>query len=297
MMARRNVSAFCLAHRSSFSGMRVPSMASSKAFQCGSWPRRQAHWNWTSSFYRWLHLEGTIDPAVPRPIVNGHASVGLLARSDIDQGIPGGARTISRTYETAIDADGTFRFDSLPQGEGQILAWCQGWCSIETLPVIPEDSAFIWTDGDEDEQRRFVEGFGDYSYTPQRVRVPGSGNPLIVFMQRTATLEVTVQGPDRQPLEGAIAWASPNVSYGGGGSGIYPWGKWSAHTDSNGIARIENLPGQKGETWVEARHDGLQLRMSRSMRLDNPSVVLRPGKTSTLTIQLLPEHGMATPGR
>jgi hypothetical protein len=232
-----------------------------------------------------LHLElgalhtqlGRLDDAVPRPIEDGHVWV-VLGR-----GGTAGEPSIHRDFEAPVRADGTFELADLPPARGQIVALTSGWVSRQT-PFGPLEAAARRL-GRELTFGEIEQAFQEErpeSLEPQRIAVP-SPAPLVVAMERSGSLEVTVAQPDGSPLAGARVSASPNVRWIGIGSTIFPWREWTATTDASGAARIDDLPPDDSLS-VGAFHGSFQ--MSRADRDRSPSVEILSGRTATLEIVL-----------
>ena len=195
-------------------------------------------------------FEGVLEARVPRPIVDGHVLVCLQGEGPRNSS-PG----LYRKFETAIEADGSFLFEALPPGRVQLVALCRGWVS---------------------------EGIDD-STTP--LTVPQWVAPHVVAMKPTGAIEIQVLDERGAPIPDAVAGASPNVRFVGVGASIFPWREWSATTDETGIARIEDLPPNPS-LWVHA--SSATHRMRKEDRERSPSIEVRPGQTSRVTLRLEP---------
>jgi hypothetical protein len=234
-----------------------------------------------------LHLQlhapidfvGQLDAAVPRPITAGHVQLVLTSG-----GLGGSRINLSDRYEAPIDTDGTFVIQDVRPGDGQIFALCRGWSSIETLADDPRQVGMTFSrEPTEERKREELAMLGQRAFILQRAQVPQVESPIVVLMQRTCSLEVTILGPHGGPLEGAHLGASPTVRVMGVGSWIYPWRDWSAKTDANGVARIDNLPAHD-DLWFHASAAGM--RMSKRDRENPPRVSVSPGEVTTATLRL-----------
>ena len=236
-----------------------------------------------------LHLElhplamqsGRLDEAVPRPVLDGHVWVNL------NRGGSGGEPSIDRDFEAPVREDGTFELADLPPGRGQIIALCRGWVSRRTpfdpLEAVTRRLGHEPTFGEI--ELAFQEEAPE-SLEAQRIAVPSPG-ALVVAMERTGSLEVTVRAQDGSPLAGAIVSTSPNVFWIGVGSTIFPWREWNDETNAIGLARIDDLPPDDS-LWVQAYHSAF--RMTRADRDQIPSVQIVSGGTAELVLELEPKQ-------
>jgi protocatechuate 3,4-dioxygenase beta subunit len=223
-------------------------------------------------------LQGRLDEAVPRPIVNGHVWVNLN-RSDA-----AGQISIDRDFEAEVRPDGTFELVGLPPGGGQIIALASGWVSSRTPYTAAEAAARRL--GREPSFEEVQQEGAREELEAQRLVVPAPA-PIVVAMERTGSLEVTVLGPDGGPIAGASVSAWPNVYWIGVGSTIFPWREWRASTDPLGRARIDDLPPEQ-ELWFGAEHGSF--RMTRAQRDRNPSVEIVSGQVATYELVLEPSE-------
>jgi hypothetical protein len=223
-----------------------------------------------------LSLRGRLDDSVPRPILDGHVWLNLHESAGV-------GTSYARDREAPVAEDGTFELADLSPGRGQIIALCRGWVSRRTRVDTPEEAGIRF--GHEPTPAEIEEALanaGDRAFQAQRVAVP-SAEPLVVLMEPTGALEVTVEKPDGSPLAGALVHTSPNVFWIGVGSTIFPWREWSATTDALGLVRIEDLPPDDA-LWVQAGHAAF--RMKRADRDAMPRVRIDSGQTAKLEIEL-----------
>lgn len=215
-------------------------------------------------------FEGELDPRVPRPIVNGNVQVCIQGDGPLDQ-----RACLYREFEAAIEADGSFVFEALPPGRGQLIALCEGWVS-ELTPLEPDPPL----DAGE------VPAPENVDYEAPRISVPQWAVPYVVAMEPTGTIEIEVLDEKGSPLPGAMAGASPNVYFIGVGSSIFPWREWNAETDEAGIAVIADLPPEPS-LWV---HAGSKThRMRKEDRENTPAIEVRSGETTRITLKLEPK--------
>ena len=96
--------------------------------------------------------------------------------------------------------------------------------------------------------------------------------------------------PDGEPIEGATVTSWPNVHWSIGYSSIFLDRRWQATTNVDGVALLENMPGE-GRTHLGVYTDE-QFRMPRQRPDDEgsrgASVELSAGATARLTVRLDP---------
>ncbi len=191
-------------------------------------------------------LHGRLDDSVPRPVTNGR----VIAHVSQPGGQSGTDPPGWHAWST-IRADGSFDVPSLPPGKLGIVALCDG---------------FVSTNG------RGTSGTFTY---PQIHWLKAKDLNVVVGMQPTARLEVTVLDPVGKPLKGATVSTWPNVLYEQWGSTILAsdcynsaaafrepplprdpdWSRavpgFQGETDDQGVAGLANLPDQVSEFAVE----------------------------------------------
>jgi len=216
-------------------------------------------------------LHGRLDDAVPRPIADGHVRVHMLASGPASE------------FDAGVRADGTFELADLPDGHAQVIALCRGWVSRRT-PFDPVESATLRL-GRELKPREIEQAFQEEppeSLEAQRIALPARA-PLVVAMERTGSLVVTVHAPG-PPLAGARVTAAPDVRWIGGGSMLFPWREWSATTDAAGRARLDDLP-PAGSLRLQAEQPSF--RMARGSG-GGPSVEILSGQLASAELVLEP---------
>jgi hypothetical protein len=135
---------------------------------------------------RGLTVHGRLDAIVPRPVANGRVTASVWAK-----GVePPGPAPKWHAWNN-IRADGTFDIGSLPPGEIEIIAICDGYVSLNAK--------------------------GDYSqvHYPQRYSLDTSGIMINLDMEPTATLEVGVVDDRGRPLKNANVQAYPTSQFAG----------------------------------------------------------------------------------
>jgi hypothetical protein len=152
-----------------------------------------------------VRVEGRISDDVPRPIKNGVVNACVVNQPENTD-----LASSWMWFEKAeINEDGTFVFESLPQGEIlQMVPLCNGW--IPTNPSEETAKAFFGRKG----------RVGDHASYPQLVRLEGETVTSILEMRPCASLNVTILGPDGKPVQGAQIYTSPNQVFFNMGSQI-----------------------------------------------------------------------------
>jgi hypothetical protein len=246
-------------------------------------------------------VEGTIDAKIPRPITGGHITAFISAGPDG----PTAPRSEHWKWfdKTEIKDDGTFVFQSLPRGEAvQMLAVCDGWLSRE--PTQQEiDLTVPWLKKLADAR------VGGSTCAPLVYMLNVPKLRVNVEMNRTATCEITVVGPDGSPLPNAHVGLWPNQHWFRGGSTIVgvghrsadllrdrlgrddvDWlgllGRFSGTTNEQGVATIANLPG-KPDIGLGVEHDGFEQPIENGDR--STTVTLKSGETHRLKIKMQPK--------
>jgi len=224
-------------------------------------------------------LRGRLGDAVPRPVQDGHVWVKL------DRGETEGAEQVDLDFEALVSADGTFELAELPPGHGQIIALCRGWVSRRTpFDAIEAVTRRLGREPTMGEIEQAFQEEGPETLEAQRI-VVSARDALVVAMERTGAVEVTVRKQDGAPLAGAVVSASPEVHWIGAEATVFPWRDWKATTGAGGRARIDDLPPDESLVF-DARHDSF--RMTRADRDRTPSVMIISGMTARRELVLEP---------
>ncbi len=230
-----------------------------------------------------VKVRGQLDDSVSRPVRNGRVVVNIL---------PAGSRPQDNPPEwhawTTNREDGTFEFDSLPPGDLEILALCQGFVSTNR-PIAPQFRH------------------------PQKHLLGTNELFITVGMEPTVRLEVIVTDDQGAPLKGAKVLTWPNVHYGDWAatvlmSDLYNTSDYflnlkkrtrlgssvgvpdlTATTDRSGLAVLSNLPSDVREFTVE--HPGFEVPATTGwggQKHRQVAVTLMPGVTNRYTVKLEP---------
>jgi hypothetical protein len=227
-------------------------------------------------------LRGELDETAPRPIINGRVVVHVWPQGHKPKNNPPAWHTW-----TAIDKDGRFEIGSLPEGDLEIVAMCDG---------------FVSTNGPG------TAGFRN----PQKHALGSNGLEIIVGMEPTARLEVHVTDDKGKPLKDADVTTWPNVRWGNWSatilvSDLYKTADWlnlahpappsfwhqpvadfHGNTDSAGLAVLRNLPANVTQFCVSHPRFALPV-IAISWRKDRVAPVkLIPGITNYESVQLEP---------
>lgn len=234
---------------------------------------------------RGVTVRGELDATVPRPVQKGRVIAHVWPPDCRPEDDPPQWHTC-----TDVNADGSFTLDSLPPGDLEIVALCDGFVSAN--------------------------GPGRFRMRYPQKHVLGSGDLTVtISMEPTARLEVLVTDEQGRPLKDALVSTSPNVRYGEWsatvlGSDCYhttDWllngfetgtAKWwslgafqdfSATTDSSGLAVIPNLPTEADEFHVEHPKFVLPaVETGVGDRHREAIVALVAGKTNRVSVKLVP---------
>lgn len=263
--------------------------------------------------HRGTRLEGILDAAVPRPVVNGIVSVHVIVGTEL-QDYEG--RNIWADW-TKINVDGTFEFESLPRGAAvQMIAVCDGWVSSH-----PEQADLEKAEVHDDHAQ-----LADTRVVPQVAALKDEVINITIKMEMTAQCRARVVDKDGKPVEGAQVMMWPNQIWFGGGSQIlgdgyslaaslrmsdeqkaigWSWEvrqKWvelgvlsgggdryRTTTNSDGIAQIHTLPGgspdkPRSES-IHVQHDLFEQPAVDGLRRET-TVALRRGETTEVTIRM-----------
>ncbi|MBN2590598.1 MAG: hypothetical protein JXA96_12110 [Sedimentisphaerales bacterium] len=232
-------------------------------------------------------VRGRLSDNVPRPVVNGRVVINIIPL------VP------KHSYETPqwhtwtnIDKEGSFKMPSLPEGNMEIVALCDG---------------FISTDGNKQNPSSVI-------IHPQKHTIGANDLDIVIDMELTARLEVTVLDDKNQLLEGVRVFTWPNVSWGDWSSTIFCSDLYKTIdrlkqinenqssikldnptdffgiSDNNGLAVLSNVP--VGITSFSVEHDKYVLpkvEIPGSAARREANIILKPGTVTRETVILEPQ--------
>lgn len=226
-------------------------------------------------------VRGSLDSGVPRPVKSGRVIAHIWPQGSNPQSYPAQWHSWAK-----VGSDGTFEIPSLPGGDLELVALCEG---------------FVSTNGPGQFHMRY----------PQKYVLGSNDISVVIGMERTARLEVTVTDHQGRPVRNATVMTWPNVRYGewsatvlasdlqvtsdwlfGGPVPTLAWSKvpdFQGVTDSNGVAVLGNVPADV--TTLSASHDRFELPPIKTGMGDQrreASVSLTAGVTNYLKLQLVP---------
>jgi len=236
------------------------------------------------TFTRGATVRGELDASVPRPVRNGRVIAHVWPQDCKAQTSPPEWHAWAKVRD-----DGGFEIASLPPGDLEIVALCDGFISTN--------------------------GTGKFNFRYPQNHVLGTNDLAITIgMEPTARLEVSVLDNEGKPLKGAKVVTWPNVRYGEWAATIFAsdcyntvdwfsltapkkplsWNRTVADfegvTDSNGLAVLANLPPTTKEFAVD--HDKFTLpatTMPGGGRKERyAGVALIAGETNRTSVQLEP---------
>jgi hypothetical protein len=231
-----------------------------------------------------LRLAGKLAATVPRPVNHGRAQLHVFPTNTAS----GQNDPLHWESTRAIDADGTFVFESLPPGKVEVVAICDGFVSVN----------------DPASTRKGI-------HVPQMFILDTQAREIELAMEPTATCEVKVLDDQGQPLAGAEVGFWPNVIWGGYSSTIFArdsvnwedvlptglrpdWNKimnstnrlFAAETDDRGIAVISNLPTLNGPQNFAVMHTDYELAIDPNLGDRYASMEAKAGGSNSTTVTL-----------
>jgi hypothetical protein len=237
-----------------------------------------------------VSVHGKLDEIVPRPVRNGRVIARVSPAHEQSQNSPPDWHTWTKVAD-----DGTFEIESLPTGELELVAICEG---------------FVNTNGPGQ--------FTNSMHYPQKFLLETNELEVMLGMEPTAVLEVMVKDNSGKPLKDATVSTWPNVRYGEWSAtilgqdcyhtadslrdaqGTRVLRKWwfsrppafQATTDVSGVAVILNLPREANVFDVGHARFSMPAKDGGSgQKTRQESISLRPGQTNHATVQLVPAEG------
>ena len=241
-----------------------------------------------------VRVEGRLDGPVARPVKNGRVIGEVIFADDNAAG-----ETLDWRVAATMRIDGSFVFESMPRGNLQVIALCDGAMAASGEP--PEFA----TDGERQQGSSFFS-------RPQVFAIGEETNRIVLAMAPTADCLIHVLGPDGQPVEGAKCAFWPNVGWWRYGSQIYCqyfhstldglkdparekmlWNEkdplFQATTDAEGKALVKNLPAKAKSEFV-VMHETLQAPGGGDDAVRRyQKVELTAGAQSEVTVRLVPK--------
>jgi len=235
----------------------------------------------TLTLKRGVAVRGKLDAAVPRPVANGRVIVTVFP-----PGIAAKKQPPEWHAWTPVRPDGSFEFASLPSGDLEIAAICQGFINAN--------------------------GPGKFSmHYPQKHSIGAADLDLTIGMQPTARLEVMVVDEKGKPMPRALVSAAPNLRWGEWGAVILGTDLYDAGdairgvrtfervdgprfhdfdgmTDESGIAVLPNLPADVNVVTVQHAEFSLPVVKQYGRDEREAAVTLRVGVTNFLKLTVEP---------
>ncbi|MGB7343884.1 MAG: hypothetical protein WBD20_06710 [Pirellulaceae bacterium] len=236
-----------------------------------------------------LRITGHLSENVPRPVKNGRIEAYCLPK-------PAGRTwgdedpSVSWTETVNVQADGSFDFLSLPRsGVIQFLCVCDGWVSVDDgfeKPAGTFKQGLLTTVADLDTKDDYCDN-------------------LVLQMEPTGKLQVTVTGPDGKPLEGARISTNPNqYSHLAGSTVLGHFSRsiksfvkdlpdlnddsslFSGMTDKNGKVTLKGIPLIKNYQ-VGAYHDDYLMPEVERGRRKRVGYTCKAGEATEVTIEMI----------
>lgn len=231
-------------------------------------------------------VRGRLSDNVPRPVLNGRVVVNI---------VPAGRTSrdpVLRWHAwTSVNDDGSFEMPSLPAGDLEVIALCDGFISVDG-PGQRQSSVIRY---------------------PQKHIIGTDDLDIVIDMEPTARLEVTVFDDNGRLLEGARVSTWPNVCWHNYGSTIFcsslyksvdrlrqlhkdqndfprdiPAG-FLGISDANGVAVLSNVPARQTDFAVEHKDYVLpKFGIGGAAARRQASMVLEPGALTRKTVVLEP---------
>lgn len=230
-------------------------------------------------------VRGQLDQSVPRPIRDGR----LIANVWPKNVLPSSSPPEWHAW-TNIVADGSFQLASMPDGDLELVAVCDG---------------FVSTNGPGKTHMHY----------PQKFSLDGRDLEVVLGMEPTASLAVTGLDDQGNPIPKACVSAWPNVRYGEWAATLIgedryntadflrnpdqaetlrktwlkPPFRFMATTDLSGFALIRNLPREADVFAVEHERFALPaVDTGFGQKRRQSAMALSPGQTNQVTVRLEP---------
>lgn len=231
-------------------------------------------------------VRGKLSENVPRPIVNGRVVADIVPTRRAYRDRPPRWHTW-----TKVNENGSFEMSSLPVGDLEIIALCNGFISVNG-PA---------------QRRSSTMGY------PQKHIIGTDDLDIVIDMEPTAQLEVTVFDDNGRLLEGARVSTWPNIRWGNWASTIFCSDLYNTIdrlrqvredqdvfprdipadffgiSDANGVAVLSNVPARQTSFAVEHKDYVLpKFGVGGTAARRQASMVLEPGAVTRTTVILEP---------
>ncbi len=229
-------------------------------------------------------VRGKLDDSVPRPVKNGRVVAHVWPQGSKPQGNPPQWHSWA-----AVQEDGSFAINSMPEGDLEIVSLCDG---------------FVSTNGP---------GQSSMHY-PQKHSLGTNDLAIVIGMEQTARLEVKVTDEAGRPVKDVQVRTWPNVRYGEWSARIlmgdcyntsdflrakpdkeFSWRQpvldFQGVSDGTGLAVLPNLPPKVKVLAVEHSQFALPTATTPDGRKHRQaSFTLVAGQTNRLSLQLEPRE-------
>jgi beta-lactamase regulating signal transducer with metallopeptidase domain len=244
-----------------------------------------------------IRLEGRLDDRVPRPVKNGRVLISVRPKQipawnnyhDVDDLLKKYPNFYPWKSYRLIAEDGTFVFEAVPPGGLDVIAHGDGF-------VSKSGGDFSQWDGS---KLTRVPGFA----LPQAFSLVAPTTEIEVLTELPATMELTAKTKSGKPVEGAAVYLNPNVVRMNGIFGDLkksseepfrtmsplPDVKYSATTDKNGVAVIDNIPATARGMEVYHPQYQVPLQEPNGWRDRHIRMTFSPGITNRFELQLEPK--------
>ena len=245
-----------------------------------------------------IRLEGRLDDAVPRPVINGRVMIDVrppeypatnVIEDFYDLDAKNGGRSFWHSYRP-INSDGTFVFESIPPGEADVVVVGDGFATKS------EGQLYNRVDGVLKESPGLT--------IPQSFPLAAPMTQITVKTEPTATLEFTATTKKGKPIDDVLVGMFPSAFR---MRGMYGWAKgsseapfreiaplpdlaYSGKTGPDGTVIIRNIPAE-AERGLDVNSDHYQVPLQNKKGWRDRWVRLRfePGVTNKVEIAMEPK--------
>ncbi len=248
-----------------------------------------------------LTVHGRVAETIPRPVTGGRLVAKVItsysgyAPEDLDGNITlGHPPTLEWQVWVPINEDGTFTLRGVPSGDLQVIALCDGYMAASG--AAPKFASTQEVSHSTSINR------------PQVFAIDESNIHFLLEMVPTAECEITVLGPDQQPVPNVECGFWPNVGWWRGGSQLYCYplfstkeyvkdprlfnekfekeSPYSGKTDATGKVVIRGLPAGKSQFVVN--HEEFELPIGE-LKNRYADVELIAGGMAKVTVAMQPK--------